>query len=109
MPALVWLGNLLLTVVTSAVSFFGLQLAKKTIYLATALAAFLAMTVTFVGVVHALLSAIVYAMPSSMAEGADLILPSNFSACIGSLIAAKIARWIYDYHVESLRIAASVT
>jgi hypothetical protein len=107
--AFVWLANVILGLVTSAASFFGLQLSKKVLFAATAIASFLSLTATFVAVVHGLLAGISHTMPSAMANAFALFMPDNLSACISAVFAAKVARWIYDYHVETLKIASYIT
>lgn len=106
---MVWLANILLAVVGSAASFFGLQLAKKTAFAAAAVAAFLALTGAFVVAAKAILAGLVVALPAEFLGTAAAFLPDNLAACIGAMIGVRVARWIYDYHVETLRLVSFIT
>lgn len=106
---MVWLANALALLVSQVATFFGLSLAKKTIFAVTALAAMLALTATFVMVVKGLMLGIVAVMPSWAATGFSQIVPSNLPACIGAYFAARVARWIYDYHMTGLKLASYIT
>lgn len=106
---MVWLANAILAIVASAVSFFGLQLSKKTVFAATAIATLLAFTTAFVVVVRGLLGAIVWIMPTWAAQGFSMFMPTNLSVCIGALMTAKTARWIYDYHITGLKLVSYIT
>lgn len=106
---MIWLANIFLGLVQSLLTILGVSLAKKAVYAATAAAALLALTTAFIAVVKALLYGIVATLPAWAATGAALLLPSNLSACISAILAAKIARWIYDYHVETLKLVSYIT
>lgn len=106
---MVWLANFFVSLVGSVVGYFGQSLAKKTLFATAAIAAFLALTTAFVLVVKALLVGIVYVLPPWAASVAGLMLPSNFSVCISALISARVARWIYEYHVETLKLISYIT
>lgn len=106
---MVWLANFFLGLVQSLLAILGLSLAKKAVYAATAAAALLALTTAFILAVKALFTGIVFVLPAWAQVGAGLFLPSNLPACIGALISARIARWIYDYHVATLKLVSSIT
>ncbi len=103
-----WLASILSGLFASLVGVFAGSLAKKAVYAATAAAALLALTTAFVAVVKGLLSGIVATLPTWAAAGAGLLLPSNLAACISAIIVASVARWIYDYHVATLKIVAGI-
>jgi len=104
----IWLGNLFVTLVTSIVSYIGLQLSKKTIFATAAVAAFLALTSACVLAIKAAAVAAIYSLPSWMGS-VGMLLPSNTAACIGALMSAKTAVMIYRYHVENLKIVSFIT
>lgn len=104
MPALVaWFANIF----AQFLAFFGLQLTKKTAYAVAAIAAFLGLTTAFTLGIKAMLSGIVYAFPDIPAA-AFAFIPSNAAICISTLFAARMARFIYDYNVQALKIVASI-
>lgn len=106
---MLWLGQLLAALVGSVATFFATQITKKVALTAAALTAFTALTAAFAAVVKGLLTSIIYQLPDWAAAGAGLFLPPNLAACIGALITARIARWIYDYHIQSLKLASYIT
>jgi len=106
---MVWLANFFVSLAGSILGYFGQALTKKTLFATAAVAAFVSLTTAFVLVVKALLVGIVYVLPPWAASVAGLILPSNFSVCISALISARIARWIYDYHVQTLKLVSYIT
>lgn len=97
----------LITLITNLAGFFGLQLAKKTALAAAAIAASIALTLALTAAISALLTGIVATLPSTIAAGA-YILPSNTSACIAAILGAKFARFVYDWNMKNLEIAASI-
>lgn len=109
MPMLaVWLGNLLVGLVSSIVTYFALRLSKKTIFATAAIAAFLALTGACVAVIKAAAVAIIYNLPG-WASSIGMLLPTNTAACIGALVSAKTAVTIYRYQVETLKLASYIT
>jgi hypothetical protein len=105
---MIWLGNLLVSLVASIVAYLGLSLSKKTLFATAAITGFIALTTAFIAVVKGLMVAIQYSMPSWIAPG-FYVLPSNVAACLGAYVAARIARSIYNYHVETLKLASYIT
>lgn len=106
---MIWLGNLLVGFVTSVVAYFGLQLSKKTVFAAAAVAAFVALTSACIMVIKAAALGIVYALPAFMAPTIGMLIPTNFAACVGAIMSAKTAVLIYRYHTETLRLVSYIT
>lgn len=98
-----WLANLF----GSFAAFFGVSIVKKTLYLAAAITASIALTVALSAVIQGSLASIVYSLPSWATTGA-MFLPSNLSACLAALISAKFARFVYDWNMRNLEMAASI-
>lgn len=106
---MLWLGNVLVTLFGSLASFFAAYVSKKVALTAAALASFAALTAAFAAAVKALITTIIWTLPDWAAAGAGLFLPPNLAACLGALFAARVARWIYEYHVQNLKIASYIT
>jgi len=102
-------ATLVVSLFGSIASFFGLQMAKKTLFAAAAIAAGLVLTLAMFAFIKGLLSGIVYAFPSGVGGWFAAIIPSNAAVCIGAVLAAKMARFIYDYNMENLKIASSIS
>lgn len=105
---MVWLANWALGLVTTLVGFFGLHLSKKTMFAGAAIAAFVAITAVMVASVKALAMTLIYALPP-WAGSIGMLIPSNAAVCIGALVSAKGAVFVYRYHLETVRLAAWVT
>jgi len=93
----------------SLASFFGLQMAKKTLFAAAAIAAGLVLTLAMFAAIKGLLAGIAYAFPTWALGWFVAIIPSNALACAGAIIAAKMARFVYDYNMENIKIASYIT
>lgn len=106
---MIWLGNLLVSLVASVVTYVGARLSQKTIFATAAVAAFAAITGAFVIAIKAIAVGIVYALPSWMAGPVGMILPTNLAACIGAIVGAKMAVAIYQYHLENLKLVSYIT
>lgn len=98
-----WLVGL----IGNVAAFLGISLAKKTLYLAAAIASSIALTVALSAAIQGSLSSIVYALPTWATTGA-MFLPTNLSPCLAALISAKFARFVYDWNMRNLEMAASI-
>lgn len=105
---MVWLANFFVQLAGSVLTWFGLQLSKKTVFATAAVSAFLALTSAMVLAVKGLAVGIIYAIPA-WAGSIGMLLPSNLAVCIGALVSARVAVWIYRYHVETLKLVSYIT
>lgn len=103
------LAQLMASLMGSIASFFGLSLAKKTVFAATAIAAGLVLTTGFVLFVKGLLVGIVYVYPAWGGTWMYAAIPSNAPACIGAYMSARMAAFIYRYNMENLKLASYIT
>ena len=82
-------------------------LANKTIFATSVVAGGIALTAAFVAALNAMAS-VLYGQLPVWAQGVGYLIPDNGALCFSTWTAAKIARWVYDYHMDSLKTAASV-
>ena len=101
---LVWFANLVVTIA----GYFFASLSKKVAFGAAAIAAALALTTIMALAIKALLVGIVYTLPDWAAAGAAF-LPSNLAICLSSIIGAKMARFAYDYNMQTLKMVSYIT
>ena len=101
--ALQWLGSLL----GSIAGFFGLSLAKRSVFAAATIAASSALLLTFALVIKNSISALVYVLPDWAAGGA-MFLPSNLPLCVSAIITAKLAFLFYQYNLTNLKIISTI-
>lgn len=106
---MVWLANFFLGLATSVLSYFGAHFAKKTVFAAAAVSAALALTTAFIFLLKGLLLGLTYTIPAWAVEGFAMLLPSNVAICLGAIVSARVGRWIYDYHMETLRLVSYIT
>lgn len=91
----------------SLAGFFGQWITKKAALGAAAVTLFAGITLAFAATLKALAAGVVYAVPSSCAVG--YCIPSNLVPCVSAVLAALMARWVYDWHRENIRLMAYVT
>lgn len=103
MPFFPWILGLL----GNVVAFFGIQLTKKTAFIAITIAASVALTVALYSAITNLFLSLVYALPSTLSVAA-MFLPSNLSACLTAIFTAKFARFVYDWNMKNLQMSASI-
>lgn len=103
------LAQLMASLMASIASFFGLSLAKKTLFAATAIAAGLVMTTTFVFFVKGFLVGIAYVYPAWGGTWMYAVIPNNAAACIGAYMSARMGLFIYRYNMENLKLASYIT
>ena len=97
----------IVTLIANIASFFGISLAKKTLYATAAIASSIALTLAMAAAIQNLLAGIVHSLPAWVATGA-FFLPTNLSACIAAIISAKVFRFVYDWNMRNLEMAASI-
>lgn len=104
----VWLANAFLSIAGSIAAFFSVELTKKVLFATAAVAALLTLTGAFVVVVKVLLVGIAYVMPGFVATGMALLMPTNLTVCLSAIFSARVARWIYDYHMTALKLISFI-
>jgi len=102
-------ATLVVSLFGSIASFFGLQMAKKTLFAAAAITAGLILTLAMFAFIKGLLYGIIYQFPPGVGGWFAAVIPSNAIACVGAVLAAKMARFVYDYNMENLKLASYIT
>lgn len=97
------LAGLIAAVVTALATFFANILTKKIALGVALLVAVIALTSAIYLTIEGLFTAITYAMPSFVQDGACWLLPSNLQACITAMVLAKIAQMAYIWNVKVLQ------
>lgn len=98
----------LIGLIAGIASFFASAILKKTVFTLAVVAGALALTTAFVGVLKGLANGIEASLPA-WAVGVGYFIPDNAAVCFSAIVAAVIARWIYDYHMGVLKMAATVS
>lgn len=98
----------LVGIITQLATVLGLSLTRRVAIISAAVSAVITLTITLGVFISSLISTIAYALPAWAVPGAYL-LPSNLSYCISSYFAAKVARFIYDWNMDNIKIASSVS
>lgn len=97
-----WIGTLF----ASLAGFFAQWFTKKTVTATAAVAGSLALTAAFVAALHGLQNQLSASVPSWVI-GLGYFVPDNAALCFSAVVSAKIARWIYDYHMSVLKMAVT--
>lgn len=99
-------ATLVVSLFSSIAGFFGLQLAKKTLFATAAIAAGLVLTLAMFAAIKGMIAGLAYAFPPWAGGWFAAVIPSNAPAVISTIIAAKVARFVYDYNMENLKLAS---
>lgn len=97
----------LIGVVMFLAGLIGVQLSKKTAFAAAAVLAFVALTLALASAITALYTGITASISDPwLLQGLGLFVPSNAGACMSAVLAAKLARRIYDINMTGVQVAA---
>jgi len=97
------------TLFGSMAAFFGQWMAKKTALATAAVTVSITLTLVLGATLKGLLIGFVAILPNWMAIGFDAIIPGNFPIMVAAVISAKVARFIYDWNMENLKIISYIT
>jgi len=93
----------------SLAGFFGQWLAKKTAMAAAAIAVSISLTLALALTLKGLIVGFTAILPGWMAMGLDAVVPGNFPVVVSAVISAKVARFVYDWNMENLKLVAYIT
>ena len=99
-----WLGSAF----TGLTAWFGAWLSAKAAMVAAALTALAAVWLAFAAGIVGAVTALQVALPAWAAPGV-MFLPSNLAVCISALITAKLARMVFIYQRETIKIISYIT
>lgn len=85
---------------TAVVGFFAARMTAKVAMVGTAVAVITTLTIALVTLFSALAASLSAALPPAALQFAQSFLPGNLNACVSVVIAAMVARWVYDRHVQ---------
>ena len=88
----------------SVVAWLGQWFTKKVAMAMAASATFIALTLAMWAALKAIVAGLSFAVPGVVSTYFAMAIPENFSACVSALLAARMARTIYDWHVENLKL-----
>lgn len=104
MPVLLWLASFLVSLFTSAVSFFMQYVTRRLAIIAAVVAAIGALTTAFFGTMYFLMSQIASVAPDFVVHAYSLCVPSNFPLLFSIWISARLARWVYEWNVKVVQM-----
>ncbi|MCL1478318.1 minor coat protein [Marinobacter sp. M3C] len=96
-----FLAGIFGSVILGLISFLAQFMTKRIAIAIAGIAAVVTVTGAFVGAISALVATIQFSFPDY--EYAFLFLPSNFQACFGAIVAAKVLRWAYDWNIKIIQ------
>jgi hypothetical protein len=99
-----WIGSLM----TSLASFFSLYISKKVALTAAAITLFLALTGAMLLALKGAIQAVYVVAPPELAIAVGWLVPDNVGACFAAIMTAKFIRFVYDYQVQTIKIASWV-
>jgi hypothetical protein len=99
-----WLAGLMGGLFSSLVSWFMQFVTKRLAVVAAVISGFVALTVAFLAALEGLVSVILLNSPIELTFAAQLIIPSNFTLCITTMLTARTARWVYDWNIKIIQL-----
>ncbi|GGP24428.1 DUF5455 family protein [Silvimonas amylolytica] len=97
----------LLTLITQVLTALGVSFSRKLAIGAAAVAAMLICLGVFVTAIGGLLNGIAAGAPEWIVQGMCFI-PSNAPACLGAYFSARVARFVYDFHMDAIKTLAEI-
>ena len=96
------------TFFANLISFFAKFFTKRIAIALAVITALIALTVSFIAAIELLLAGVVAVSPPELSIGIGLLLPSNFSACLGAIISAEVLAWIYRWNIKLVQLKAGL-
>ena len=104
------LGNFLIGLLGSLVTFFTTYLTKKVAFAAAMLALFAGLFTAFFAAIQALLATISYSITNSwILTAMNTIWPAHVSVCISVCFTATILKWVYVETRERAKMVFYIT
>jgi len=107
LPALVGLPWLAGVIVSAFVSFFtwlATFATKRLALVGIAVTAIIALTAALFIALEALVSTLNVTVPTEIAAGVSLLMPSNMTVCISILVTARGLRYAYDWNTRIVQL-----
>lgn len=101
------LGTFLGGVITWLASFFAGFIAKKFALVLAMIAVIAGLTGALIITLNNLMNAITISFPGGWFETGMSVLPDNTNLCASTYFSAKLAKWVYDTHIETIKLALS--
>lgn len=95
-----WLAAFLGALFGKLVEWFFQWVSKRALIVAGAIAGFVTVTAVFVAGIEAAINGLSVISPPWFAQACSLIVPSNYSQCMGAIVSAHLLRWAYVWHVR---------
>jgi uncharacterized membrane protein YjjP (DUF1212 family) len=99
-----WLAGILGSIFTGLLTFLSQYATKRVALVGSFIIAVGVVTTGFFAVLEGLIQAITVVAPTGFLESFALFLPHNTTACISAILAAKLARWVYDWNIKVIQM-----
>jgi hypothetical protein len=103
-----WLSAAIAALFSGLIAFFVQFFTKRFALGAAFIAATVICFVIFFGVIFGLMQAISYSAPPEVSMAFRCFVPDNFAACMGAILTAKTARWLYDWNMHFVQFQLSL-
>lgn len=103
------LGAFLIGLSTDLINFFLRFFTKKVAIGLVAVSILAALTATFYAALEAVASGLSVVTPDAIQVAASWIIPTNTSACIAAVGAARLARFAYDWQTYIVNLKLNAT
>lgn len=103
LAGLPWLAGALGGLFSALFNFFATYITKRFAIVAAALLVIAALTAGLFAALQALVAGLSLLVPESVVTMGAFILPSNVDECASIAVAAKMARYAYDWNIKIIQ------
>lgn len=101
------LGTFLGGVITWLATFFAGFITKKFAVVLAVVAVIAGLTGALIISLNTLMQTLTVSFPGGWFETGFSVLPENTNLCASTYFSAKLAKWVYDTHIETIKLALS--
>ena len=98
-----WLATILGSLFGGLLTFFAKFLSKKLALTAAFISASIGLFAVFFSAAWALAQGVIAAAPAELSMALSFVVPSNAPACLGAMLTADVARWVYDWNTRVIQ------
>lgn len=103
-PVLVWLANLLATIISVVIGFLLQIFTKRLALVAIVLAGIGTLVIAFFAAIIGIVNIMSPQLHPLIIQGASLFLPNNVPLILSSIMTARVLRFAYEWNVKFLQM-----
>jgi len=104
LAGLPWLAGVIASAFAGLFAWFMTFVTKRFAIVAAGLVIIVTLTASLYAGLGALVATVAVTLPPSLVGHVGLFMPSNLGACVSIYVAARLARWAYDWNVKIIQM-----